>query len=251
MRKNRTILFIILGLHQNWYCVPGIPDRNEYIIALVRAKNFKEAKEEIDRAKEINGEVFSKLSLIPLLATDHKCGKRQMRYEGAELEELLVAAMKKYDVNWVDPPKFPDIFPHEKTRNYNSYVERFIHQISIYAKESPFCLEKERVIRIIKLMLDNGLRPTHFNSQFAYIVSLDDIEFAKNILQSGVKIKREFYPSLFYHAKDMEMVRFLESQGFTLTPEEFKKILENNKKCPELLKDTNPQVIEYYQSKSK
>jgi tetratricopeptide (TPR) repeat protein len=222
-------------------------DQNEYIIALIEAKKFKEAREEIDKAKEINGEVFRKLSLIPLYATDRKCEWGGVKYEGTELEDLLIPAMKKYDVNGIVPKQFG----WQKDVDYNEDVEGFINQLISFLRKQTNCMDKERVIKIIKLMLSNGLRPGYFNSQFAYIISLNDIEFGAFILQGGVKVKPEVYPSLFYHAKNMEMVRFLEAQGFTLTAEEFKKILENSKRDPELLMGANPQVIEYYQSRAR
>ncbi len=222
-------------------------DQNEYIIALINAKNFKEAKEEIEKAGEINGDVFRELSLIPSSSTDHKCEKGKMRYEGTELEELLVSAMKKYDVNRILPKQFKS----QKDVDYNETVGRFIDQLVSYSKRSPFCLDKERVIKIIKLMLDNGLKLTQFNSQFHYIISLGDIEFARLALQMGVKVTPKTYQYLFANAKSMDMVRFLESEGFGLSKEDFKNIVENKKKYRELMRGVDPQVIEYYESKTR
>lgn len=231
-------------------------DQNEYIIALLRAKKFKEAKEEIDRAKEINGEVFSKLSLIPLYATDDRC-KTGVKYEGTELEELLVSAMKKYDVNWVDPPKFPDIFPHEKTRDYNSYVERFIGQLNDFANKYTSCFDKELVIKVIKIMLENGLKSSFFSQSpgriypatFSFIMSLGDFELASRILRQGITVHRGNYIDLFSQARHMEWVKLLESHGFSLTRNEYRQVLEKYEKYPKLLELTDPQVVDYYQSK--
>jgi hypothetical protein len=223
-------------------------DKNQYIIALLESKRFREAKEEIENAKEIDGEVFSKLSLIPSYKTNWKCETGQMKYEGNELEELLVTAIKKYDVNKIPPVKYY----WEKGRDYNWHVALFIRDITTYSERYPTCISREMVKKIIKLMLDHGLNVKLFyRDRFQYIVALDDVEFAKSLANQGLQLRREDYRFFYQRAKSMEMVGFLEAQRYFITKEDYIKILKEYEIYPDLIRTVDPQVVRYYQLKVK
>jgi len=205
------------------------------ISGLIQRKKFDEAIKVINLAEEIGGEVFSAISLIPVYKTDRKCYRGEERYEGNEVEELLLPAIKAYNLN-----------KHTESNTHNLIFSRFLDQLSSYSFKYPLCFDKARTIKVVRLMLENGLNPAFLNSEFHYIVKLNDLELAQEVLEK-ISVDEKIYYYLFAQARSMEMVMFLESHGFSLSNEEYKRLVEQMEK--KTFSDTDRSVIEHYKTK--
>ncbi|MBI5587047.1 MAG: ankyrin repeat domain-containing protein [Deltaproteobacteria bacterium] len=212
-------------------------DTDEYIGALIRGKKFDEAKKVIESAKKLGRETFSSISLIPVYKTDWKCERGQERYEGNEVEELLLPAIKAYNLS-----------KPTESNNHDLIFSRFLDQLSSYSFKYPLCFNKARTIKVVRLMLENGLNPAFLNSGFHYIVALNDLELAKEVLEK-ISVDEKICYYLFANARSMEMVRFLESHGFSLSNEEYKRLVEHMEK--KTFPDTDRSVIVHYKTKIK
>lgn len=221
-----------------------------HIGSLLREKKFQEAKRAIENipGADVWGRavLHDDLARVPLYATDNKCKTGEVKYEGKEVEELLLALMKRYDVN--------DTF-HGKFK-YNSHTAAFLAQLGGYAKQSPACFDKPRLARLIATMLDQGLYTTSYGEefsagvQFSDVMTLGDVALAERILKGGIRTERKNWIYLFARAEKMEMVKLLEAHGYRLSKTDYQKIFELQKKWPDyFLKSADPEVIAYYKSK--
>lgn len=225
----------------------------ERIGALLREKKFQEAKAAIENtpgAEIWGGAVLLRnLNRIPLYATDNKCKTGEVKYEGKEVEELLVALMKRYDVN--------DTF-HGRFVN-NSSTASFLDGLYGFSYNTPSCFDKSRIVGLINLMLENGFKTDFFGeenmgsyeSKFSSIMSLGNLALAGRILKGGIRVNQENRIYLFARAERMDMVKLLESHGYKLTKAEYKKLFDLQKQAPDrfLTTKTEPEVIAYYKSK--
>lgn len=221
--------------------------RAECVSNLLKKKQFDLVKQIINaghpKTRDWGEIMFKSVADIPEYATDGRCKTGEQRYEGKELEEIMMLLVNKgiqlnADSGFVDNPNTMD----------------FVGRITINAEQKPACINKARAVDIINSLLDQGFKTNNFSEvAMPELEWLGDLDLLERVLRGGIHPARKFRVKYYFHTKTLGLVKLYEKYGYTLNKTEFVKLVKMVEYPPagEAEVKRDPEVLEYFRVKSK
>lgn len=187
--------------------------------------------------------IFANVADIPEYATDGRCKTGEQRYEGKELEEIMMLLVNK-GIQLNAEPGFVS----------NPNTSDFIAGVYVTGYKYQFCISKSRAVDIINYLLDQGLKTKSWDEvDMPELERLDDPKLLERILRGGIQPEKKFRVKHYFHTRTLWLVKLYEKYGYTLSKTEFAQLVKMIEHPPkgETEVKREPGVLEYFRVKSK
>ncbi|MBI4755091.1 MAG: DUF1311 domain-containing protein [Betaproteobacteria bacterium] len=227
-----------LALHQIAACMAKLLEQGQFDLA----KQIIQAGH--PRTNDWGSIMFPEVASIPEFATRGHCKTGMQRYEGKELEEIIELLISK-GIGLNASPGFVD---SPNTRD-------FVSRLKVYAERYPGCANKGRVVSIVNVLLNSGLKTNNFSEEefvtnFSELENLDDLALLERLLKGGIRVRRQDRVWLYFRAKNMALVKLYEKYGLEMTREEYRRLVRLIENVPNNPLARNKDVIAYFRHKA-